>query len=1034
MKSKSLLLKCAKHFGALIVFLFLNTLYAQQGTTVTGVITDSETNTPLPGVNVIEKGTRNGTSTDFDGNFTLTVSSSNAHLELSYIGYKTLDVAVAGKSSITVALEPDAQSLNEVVVVGYGSVKKKDLTGSVGTVGPEALTERNITDPLEALQGNIAGVQIASSTGRLGDGYDISIRGQNTFNPNAQPLFVVDGVPTDGIDFLNPQDIARIDVLKDASSTAIYGSRGSNGVVIVTTKNGSTAKAGLHVSFDSFFGIKEAARIPDFMNGEEWFTYHKTAYAGGNWNRTPDEVLNAAAAESSNSLLRERAANGFNFDWVDAVLKTGVQQNNYVNISGRSESGLGYNIGIGAQNETGNIENESLDKYTFKAGIDHRLNNKFTLGVNLTFANTVENLGSNDAMESAFRFSPLMSPYDHRDGSLIQRPGKVRTTADDAWLLNKTSTVNPLVDIANVDNERTRWNGIASAFLQYNVNDWLSFKTSYSGNYQNLTHNSFFGALSIEGGRRNNMSSAQSYKEEVYAYTWDNQFNIDYSFNEDHNVKLLGLQTMYANKVTRSFQRGDDFPFESTSYNNIASADGAVYLFDPTGTFDGLPYEKNTLLSYALRLNYDYKGKYLLTLSNRWDGSSLLGNDRKWDSFPSAALAWRMIDEDFMANQSTVSDFKIRVGYGFTGNNVIDTYSTQRLLNERVFYDYNGATTTGWLDQLANSELGWEKTREYNIGLDFGFFNNRITGSVDYYDKLSDDLLLRQRLPVESGYEDIVNNIASVSNKGIEVLLNTVNVQTSNVRWETTFTFTKNNNNVESISDGVNRLFLDSDEVIQVGKPLNSYYNYKFNGIIQENEAGKFGQAEGEAQVLDVNNDGVINPDDDRMILGNSDPDWSGSFFTKLSVGNFDISASVIASEGQFVYSPFHANFLNTRDRGRNKLNIKTYIPQNAGGLPVQPSNDYPLARGEGDYWNSNGVGYYKDVSFVKVKNISLGYNFNDNIIDRLKMKNLRVYANVLNPFVFSDFDGLDPEWAGSSFQRGGVSSITYQLGLSVKF
>lgn len=1056
MNYKFLFKEKLKYVSAFFLFLSLlmgNKIMAQGTLTVSGVVLEAEGQVPLPGVNVIEKGTNNGTTTDFDGNYSIEVSGPNAVFLVSYIGFKTKEIEVNGSSLINVSLEEEFESLDEVVIIGYGQQRKQDLTGSVGSVDAESLTERNITSPLESMQGSIAGVQVSSSTGRIGDGFNISIRGQNTFGDATSPLFVVDGVPTDGIDFLNPQDIERIDVLKDASSTAIYGSRASNGVVIVTTKSGASSKGGFTVSFDSFVGIKSAARTPDFMSAEDWWTYHKSAYLNGNYNIDESTLLGQAGINETgkNSLLLERANNGYSFDWVDAVIKTGIQKNNYVNISGRSEGGLGYNIGVGIQNETGNVKNEKLDKYTIKVGLNHRINDKFSVGLNLTVANTIEELGSPDAMESAFRLSPLMSPYG-LDGELTQKPGKLDSADGTFRLIDKTSTANPLVDINEVVNDKKRWNGIGSAFFEYRALDWLSFKTTFSANYDALKQGRYFGDLSIEStNNRSQLSSAEIYQQDRFNYTWDNQFNIDYNFNKNHNVKLLGLQSVFSSKTERAFNRADDFPY-FTSYNNLGAAEGATYTIDPSGDFDGLTYESQKLSSYALRFNYSFKNKYLVTLANRWDGSSLLSGDKRWDSFPSVAVGWRVIEEGFMSNQTIFSNLKIRTGYGFTGNNNIDPYSTSTLLTDRNYYDYNSTVAEGWLGVLANDNLGWEKTRELNIGLDFGLFNNRVSGSVDVYDKLSEDLLLKQRLPFETGYEEIVSNIGSVSNKGIEIALNTRNIDTKKITWETSFTFTKNTNKIEKIYEGIDNLLLSGSggnaNYLIEGESINSYYNYKFDGIWQANqvdEADSYGvystiantgkyTAEGNARVADINNDGIIDADNDRVVLGSSDPDWTGSFFTKLRVGNFDVSASVITSQGSFVYSPFHADFLETKQRGRQKLNVKTYIPQNTSGLPYQPSNSYPLARNEGDFWNDSDVGFYRDASFVKVKNIAVGYNFTKDILDKLSIKNLRLYANILNPFVFTDYDGLDPEWADASLKRGGVSSITYQLGLSVKF
>lgn len=1033
MNIKHLLKKKIKY--GYVFFIFLNLvlgsqLYAQnsQEITIEGKITDAA-GLSLPGVNILEKGTNNGTSTDLEGSYKIKVSNSKAILSFSFLGFQTQQISVAGKTKISLKLVEDSNALKEVVVIGYGTVKKTDLTGSVGTLDSKTITERNTTNVMEGIQGNVAGVQINASTGRIGDPFSIAIRGKSTMSGNAAPLFVVDGVPTDGIDFLNPQDIARIDILKDASSTAIYGSRGTNGVVIVTTKGGSTVKSGMTVSFDSYIGSKEVTRLPEMMSGQKWWLYHQSAYLP-TAKKDPitgtvtQATLNDAVLGTQNSLLAERVLNNDTFDWYDAVLKSGIQKNNYLSISGRGDNGLAYNLAAGIQSETGNVENESLDKYSFKVGLTHKINDQFTVGTNLTLAKTEQELGSALAMQEAFRLSPFYTPYD-LNGNLFPLPGKL-TDETGAFIINKTSTYNPLLEIANSSNKMDRWNGVGSLFVEYKPISWLTLKSSYAVGYDQFKNGKAWGAMTNTGVSNRNLPSASIEGKENFNSTLDNQFTINYDLNQDHSFTLLGLQSMYYNKTETMFASSTDQPFD-VGYNNLGSGKQSTFLVNSG-------FIKSTLLSYALRLNYNYKGRYLLTLSDRWDGSSKFTENNKWGSFPSAALAWRASEEGFMKNQKVVSDLKARVSYGYTGNNKVDEYSTINKLDQQTYYDFNGTIGNGWLQgSPANKELGWEKTREFNVGLDFGLLNNRITGSVDVYDRLSTDLLLKQKLVVENGYSTYTNNIGSVSNKGVEVLLTTKNINTDFVKWETTFIFSKNNNEIVSIYDEEND---DVGNNLFIGESIDAIYNYKFTGIWQADqkvEAATFGQSEGQARVEDLNGDGKITTDD-RQILGHKNPDWTGSISTKLSVGNFDLSASAITSQGSYVFSPFHANFTNTTDRGRQKADIDWYIPANDAGLPTQVSNQYPQAQNEGTYWNSNGVGYYRDNSFVKIKNIALGYTFNKNVIEKLKMKYLRFYVNVLNPFVFTKYDGYDPEWADAGFGVGRVGSVTYQMGMSVKF
>lgn len=1007
-----------------------------QSRTVSGAVTSVEDNQPLPGVNVLIKGSTTGTVTDVNGEFSLDVPSESNILVFSYIGYVSEEVAVGNQSVINVTLTPDITALSEIVVVGYGTQQKKDLTGAIGSVDAQTITERGVTNPIQSLQGSIAGVQISNSTGRIGDNFNVVIRGQNTLNEDAtEPLYVVDGVITDNIDFLNPQDIASIDILKDASSAAIYGSRGSNGVVIIQTKGGATIPDGTTFSFESFYGFREPARLPEMMSPEKWRDYHMSAYiATVNPDNVtnPEEYYNSVLPLNKNSVLRERFENLNGFDWYDAVLKSGRQSNNHLSIT-RRNGGSTVTFGLGYQNETGNIENESLDKYTLRTSLDQEINAKFQMGGDLSVSLSSIQRGSEIGMQEAFRLNPFLSPWavdengNEIEGELFNQPGKLDDPAGNR-VIDKTSTFNPLLEIANSSDETRAWNGIGTAYLQYKVLDWLTLKTTFSAGLENYRRGKSWGARTNTGINNENMASSEVEYFENFNYTWDNQLNISRSFNE-HTVNFLALQSIFVDRTETAEFSSRYQPFDKGFYN-VGSGESS--------SFDvGNNFFQHQLSSYALRLNYSYKDRYLLTVSNRWDGSSLLAEGHKWKAFPSAAIGWRLSDESFLQNSSAITDLKLRVSYGFTGNNNIDPYSTVNILNTKTYYDLNGDPVSGYVASfIANKLLTWETTEEINIGLDYGFVNNRIYGSIDWYNRLSEDLLLDQNLPLETGFESIRANAASVRNTGVELMLSTRNVQSDLITWETALTFTKNVNSIESIygqsevDDVGNGWF--------IGEPINVHYNYKFDGIWQADEtdeAESYNQEEGQAKVVDINNDGEIDADDDRMILGSSDPSWTGGIISRLTVGNFDFNFSIHTKQGVLAYSNFHANFEDMRDRGRQKLDVADwYIPENPYGIEPQVSNSYPQPRNGGTYWEDEGVGYYKDASYVKVNNISLGYTLPETMLDRIDVDQLRVYVNVLNPFVFTDYTGWDPEWAEADFNVGRVSSVTTQIGLSLKF
>jgi TonB-linked SusC/RagA family outer membrane protein len=942
-------------------------------------------------------------------------------------------VAFAQETPASDTIKSTEKEIEQVVLVGYGSVKKTDVTGSVNTISAEKITERNNTNPLEAIQGSTPGVNINSNTGRSADGFSLVIRGKNSLI-SGTPLFVVDGVPMDNIDFLNPQDIARMDVLKDASSAAIYGSRGGAGVVIVTTKSGSSAKRGIAVQFETSYGLKSAVRLPKMMNGAEWWKFHQVAYMSATpLTQTPEQLATLAGNQSP--LMVQRANDGYSFDWYDAVLKPAVTQNHYLNLSGRADGGLAYNMSFGVQKDEGLIDHDSTEKYNFKLGITHKINEKFSTGANLTVAKIANELGSDLAMQEAFRLSPLMSPWavDANGNELIGTkfflPGKL-TYPNGAWAINKTSSPNPLSEIENSSQIEKSWQGLANVFFQYQAKKWLSFKTTFSTGFTNTQLGAAYGAETNAGVALNGLISSSIRRNDNFNYTWDNQIDMKHTFGENHDFSLLLLQSSYYNEDISSYAYSNGQPFNTDIYN-LGSGVQTSYQISSG-------YTKRTLSSFAGRLNYAYKGKYLLTASTRYDGSSVLSPGNKWTNFPSVALAWRVSKESFLADNKIVSDLKLRASLGYTGNDNVAPYTTQSALNQQTFYANGANLVSGWQSEaLANKTLTWEKTRELNFGLDFGFLRNRITGTVDVYDRLSEDLIYRQQLPAETGWRYTFSNVGSVSNKGVEVLLTTKNIQSEKIFWETTFTFSKNVNELVSIygqdrvSDIGNNLF--------IGESLDSNYNYIYDGVWQESEATQaaaYGQKPGMARPKDINGDGKFDAND-RAIIGNSQPKWQGSFYNKLTFGNFDFNFSLITSQGQTVLSTFHRNFTDVTDRGRQKLAMDYFIPTNGAGIESNPNTENPRpgpqATGAGAFWAS-GMAYYRDNSFVKVKNISLGYTFSSSLLRDLKINGLRIYINVLDPFVFTKFDGYDPEWAGAAFGVNRPASVTTQFGLSAKF
>lgn len=1022
---------------ALFVIFTSAQLYAQK---VTGVVVD-ETNSPLPGVNVVVKGTTNGVITDFDGKFSITPANVQKDVLLfSFIGMETKEISISGQKEINVQLKSSTLQIEEVVAVGYGTVKKNDLTGSVGTVSSGLLASKGTTSLMTALQGAIPGVNISSNSVRPGSSSTIRIRGQNSIDAG-NPLYVVDGVVTSDIDFLNPSDIERIDVLKDASSTAIYGSRGSNGVILVKTKSaGEKKETKTTISYDGYAGVRDLTNIPDFMDGREWVDFRTSAFYTYNTTAKAYEITQASkdAILQKSPLLDKRLYNKDYEDWLGLATQQGKQQNHYINIAGNSKD-MSYNLGMGYQNEEGNFVMESLDRYSFKGSMYHKVSNFFTTGGSFNLSQTTTNSGSQFGYRDVLRMPSILRAYDD-NGVLIDQPG-IATSIQGAG--NFTSSPNPLKEINSGNQEIRRYDVLGSVFLQFNPLPGLEFKSTLSPRFNRTRTGKYFGV--VAGNRTKDYSSQVN--TESFDYTWDNQISYNKTFNEAHHINASFINSFYKSRYELFQAATEGLPYNSDWYNLFS---GTLIPGDSKSN-----YSETSLLSYAARVNYDYKGKYMFTGTLRYDGSSKLAD--KWAAFPSLALAWRLSEEDFM-KADFLSNLKARFSFGYSGNNNgISPYGTMLSpqTGSNVYYDYNGSVFSGFAPGLpVNQSITWEKTREFNFGIDYGFFNNRITGTVDLYDKLSDGLLMNRTLAIESGVASMKDNIGSVSNKGIELSLSTVNVKTNDLEWTTSFTFAHNVNAIQTLYGKKQDVM---GEARFIGQPINVIYDYHIIGVwksTQADEAAKWGEQVGQAIAEDINGDGKITADKDRVILGTPDPKWTGSFSSELNYKNWDFSFNVYTVQGSFVKDEFLGEFGSTNtQRGRPKVSSDYFVPTgiarydwNAWDTSVADSpkavwgvaagNEnakYPAPNNAGPYYGSNGQ--YTDASFVKVKNITVGYTLPKKYLSKVKMSQFRIYANVLNPFVFTKYQGWDPEYATTSLQNGnGPSNVTYQIGINAKF
>ncbi len=939
-----------------------------------------------------------------------------------------------------------------MVVVGCGVVKKSDLTGAIGSVRSESIASRGSTSVMESLQGQVAGVNISQSSSRAGAGFSMQIRGKSSLN-GGEPLYVIDGVVCDNTGFLNPMDIEKVDILKDASSTAIYGSRATNGVVMITTKAGSTGTSKTTVSYDGYYGVKTVAHMPDFMSGDQWMNYRFFRYLVPNDDLTSWEMDEANFANfwgADSPVVKEIYRNKTYTDWADVVTRSGSQQNHFINISGNAKD-ISYRIGLGYQQEEG-VMYDSYERWNLKGAFDHKVSDKLSVGFMTNMATSLTHNESRNSVLNGFRMSPVLPSHyttGENAGQPIFQPGKDEVTYPYGG--GPTSTVNPVVDRMNAKDDTRTYDAMANLYLQYSPVKSVILKTTFAPMYTKGHQGTFYNDQTEYRVGKSNM--AESTNTEWFSYTWDTQANYIKSWDE-HSLNVLALTSVYQRTGKGDNMVVTDMPFD-VDWHNLGS-----------GTIQEQSswYKRISMLSYVARVNYTYKDRYLFTASARWDGSSKFQKDNRWGMFPSAAVAWHVGEESFMESaKSWLSNLKLRASFGITGNNDgIDAYDTQALANVKYYYNYGSTPANGYGYTLTNAGLTWEKTTEVNVGVDFGFLHNRVTGTIDLYTKNSGDLLMEMKTPYEMGSNtgSIVSNVGKVNNKGIEIQMNTINFSNKDWHWETSFSFARNINTIRELNDAKEDLVGNK---WFIGRPIDVVYGYKYLGVCTREEAAAYASDpdmktkfhEGEMKIYDRNGDGVINADD-KMVLGHAAPTWTGSLTSNLTYKRIDFSFSIYSSQGSTVYSPFMGEFQDYDQRGMQRLAMDFYIPEGApvlgadGSVSTQDKTyygSYPFptnggnGKGGGSFWltgeQEDRSQNFVNSSYVRVKNITLGYTLPEKWLSRYKVSRLRIYAHVLNPFTFTSYKGFDPEWASAQVgdgTGGGVGSRTYQFGVNVSF
>jgi len=945
---------------------------------ITGTVKDAEGQT-LPGVSVSLKGTTTGVTTDANGHYSLKVPDQGGVLVFSFIGYTTVEEVINGRSTINTVMKEESKALSEVVVIGYGTVKKRDLTGSVASIKGEEIGKVPAQNIMESLQGKIPGADITRNSGQTGSGVSITLRGNRSIGGTNSPLFIVDGAIYFGnIADLVPSDIASVDVLKDASSTAIYGSRGANGVIIITTKKGVAGKATIDVN--SYYGISKASLYPKVATGLDAVTLRREAYrTAGKWASVADDPKifnNAELADIAGDIYT---------NYQDLLLHRGNQEDHHIGLSSGSEKTKVYTA-LDYYREEGLFTMDNITRYSGRVNVDHTINSILKAGMQAQITYNNQNVRA-DPLNQANKISPLGAAFNP-DGSIILYP-------------NGGSSINPLADEQPgvFANNVTGNNTLATTYLELTPIKGLSIRSNFSVNFQNSRNGIYQGANTIARNgavaRSNfNMSTATnvlweniiSYHKEIGAHTFD----------------LTGVSS-YQNRLTEaSGEQGDGQLLASQIYYGLQGA--------TSGIVASSGYIKETLVSGAGRINYGYKGRYLLTLTGRSDGSSKLGDSHKWTFFPSAAAAWHVTEESFMKNVKQLDDLKLRVSYGVSGNDPYgsqNAYPIQSLLTN-VPFSYGETSAPGYTFNpvVGNPDLSWEKSATLDIGVDFGLFNNRVSGTIDVYDTHTSDLLLPRILPLSTGHGSTLQNIGKTNNKGIEISLSTVNVKSKDWKWSSTLTFTANKEKItQLVTEGVN----DIASGYFVGQPVGVFYDYQKIGIWQTSEAAQaavYGQTPGTIKVMDQNGDGKIDAVNDRVILGNSKPKWSGGFDNTVKYKNWDLNVYVYARIGQMI---------NANSLGFNNYQGTTGNAWAASldyWTPENPTNAYPRPNSNG------GLQYistltYTDGSFARIRDISLGYTIPKKFTGTF-LKGLRVYANGKNLFTYTKLKDYDPERGGS--------------------
>ncbi|SDK91945.1 TonB-linked outer membrane protein, SusC/RagA family [Pedobacter sp. ok626] len=1001
---------------------------------VTGIIRDAKGET-LPQITVRVKGTTIGTNSDSNGAYTLKLPDGSQTLIFSAIGYETLEVAVDNRTQIDVTLKEKISTMNDVVVVGYGSQKKADVTGSIASINEEALKSVPVSNLLSALQAQSPGLDIQKSGGNSHPGAKpaISIRGRRSLKDGASNdvLYVVDGIPFNGtyINDLNQDDVVSVQILKDASATAIYGSRGANGVILISTKRGKTGAA--VITYSGYAGVMKSLGHYDVMEPADYQIYKKW----GSYNANNPNVINAPNPYTGIDDPRfytdgttflpaelEGLQNGTNTNWQKLIFKNGMRTNHQLGLSGGTEQ-TKYAISAGYFGETGVFPGLSFHRFSFKVSLDQQLGKIFKVGISsINSVSRINGEGINPVSQ-ALQSSPLTVPYDAA-GNLIPFPG------GGSLIYNPLANLIPGAVVQN----RTRYNTFTTAYAEAQFTPHLKYRFNGGVELTPETYGHFYSSNTFQ-----NLSGPSTGRNSNYDYrnfTLENLVVYENTFAENHHVTGTGL-----------FSYQEDNKYSTTlTYNNILADDVQYYNPELGANFKGTgEYSKFAIVSFMGRINYNFKSKYLLTLTMRSDGSSTLAPGNKYHLFPSAAAGWNISEENFMKTVNAVSSLKLRVGYGTVGNAAVSPYQTLGGLGI-INYNYGTSYVTGtYPNNVPNPKLGWEYTASLNMGLDFGLFKDRITGTVDVYQQKTNDLILPQNLPITTGYtSQFLANVGKTENKGLEVSVSTVNIKSKSeggFSWTSSLNIAFNRNKIVALQNGVTQ---DVGNNRFVGEPIEALYNYSRQGIWQNTPADSalarkynlslsgVGSVIGTIKVADINGDNVINSND-RIVVGTRQPKFLGGFTNRFSYRGIDLAVVCSYRVGgtQIAYWLQPGSNVNSLTGKVNNLNINYWTPFNS-------ENTYPKPIfGSNTPTYGDLLGYY-NASYLKIRTISLGYTIPGRLVSKMGIKSLRLNTSLNDAFILfsplhNRFKGADPESEGTlGVDTPPVKSLLF--GLNVTF